>query len=203
MASLASNAVETPKSRDNLHVAKQLHTTIAVRTSTHTRTRSIIWPFIPTARTSIAPRTSTSTARMPLPALRPLLPNALHSRRNQAPHLVLRPRSKSASAAAAIPLVLLKPALLQPRRRRQQERSKYAHHGRRVLPHVHGQLAEAEGHEEADELVVLVQVVLRRDVVFPAVGRAGEFQLSGQGDVGVVEGDQPDGEDLGYVEVED
>jgi hypothetical protein len=68
---------------------------------------------------------------------------------------------------------------------------------------VHRQLAEAEGHEEADELVVLVQVVLRRDVVFPAVGRAGEVQLGGEGDVGVVEGDQPDGEDLGDVEVED
>jgi len=49
----------------------------------------------------------------------------------------------------------------------------------------------------------LVQVVLLRDVVLPAVGRAGEVQLGGQGDVGVVEGDQPDGEDLGDVEVED
>ena len=68
---------------------------------------------------------------------------------------------------------------------------------------MHRQLAEAKGHEEADELVVLVQVVLRRDVVLPAVGRAGEVQLGGQGDVGVVEGDQPDGEDLGDVEVED
>lgn len=42
---------------------------------------------------------------------------------------------------------------------------------------MHRQLAEAEGHEEADQLVVLVQVVLRRDVVFAAVGRAREVEL--------------------------
>lgn len=68
---------------------------------------------------------------------------------------------------------------------------------------MHRQLAKAEWHEEADELVVLVEIVLRRDVVFPAVGRAGEVQFGGEGDVGVVEGDEPDGEDLGDVEVED
>ena len=76
-------------------------------------------------------------------------------------------------------------------------------HRRRVLPHVHRQLAEAEGHEEADQLVVLVQVVLRFDVEFPAVGRAREVQFGGEGDVGVVEGYHPEGDDLSDVEVED
>jgi hypothetical protein len=145
---------------------------------------------------------------MPLPALRPLVPDTLHSRRNQTAHLVLSPGRRRRThttipASPSVPLPLFKPILLQSRCRREQESAKHAHHGRRVLPDVHRQLAEAEGHEEADELVVLVQVVLRRDVVFPAVGRAGEVQLGGQGDVGVVEGDQPDGEDLRDVEVED
>jgi hypothetical protein len=145
---------------------------------------------------------------MPLPALRPLVPDTLHSRRNQTAHLVLSPRRRrrthtTCPASPSIPLPLLKPILLQSRRRCEQESAKHAHHRRRVLPHVHRQLAETKGHEEADELVVLVQVVLRRDVVFPAVRWAGEVQLGGEGDVGVVEGDQPDGENLGDVEVKD
>ena len=209
LASLPPNAIETLSLRDNLHVAKLLHT-VAVRTSTRTSTRvstgtgtrartrirSLTGPSIPAAHTSIA--------RLPPPALRPLVPNTLHSRRNQTPHLIFRARNRSATTAATIPLpLLLKPTLLQPRRRRQKESPENAHHRRRVLPHVHRQLAEAEGHEEADQLVVLVQVVLRFDVEFPAVGRAREVQLGGEGDVGVVEGDHPEGDGLGYVEVED
>ena len=209
LASLPPNAIETLSLRDNLHVAKLLHT-VAVRTSTRTSTRvstgtgtrartrirSLTGPSIPAAHTSIA--------RLPPPALRPLVPNTLHSRRNQTPHLIFRARNRSATTAATIPLpLLLKPTLLQPRRRRQKESPENAHHRRRVLPHVHRQLAEAEGHEEADQLVVLVQVVLRFDVEFPAVGWAREVQLGGEGDVGVVEGYHPEGDDLSDVEVED
>lgn len=63
-------------------------------------------------------------------------------------------------------------------------------------------VTDAPWHEEADELVVLVEVVLRLDVVFAAAGRADKLELGGQGDIGVVKGNQPDGEELGNVEVD-
>lgn len=65
------------------------------------------------------------------------------------------------------------------------------------------QLSNAEGCHEAEELVVLVQIVLRGDVVFAAVRWACEVELGGKGDVRVVERDEPKAEELGDVEVED
>jgi hypothetical protein len=68
---------------------------------------------------------------------------------------------------------------------------------------VDGQLGNTERSHEADQLIVLVKVVLRLDVVFMAVGWAREVEFGGEGDVGVVEGHEPQGEELGDVKVED
>jgi len=68
---------------------------------------------------------------------------------------------------------------------------------------VNEKLSNAEGCHEAQELVVLVKIVLRRDVVFAAVRWACEVELGGEGDVRVVERDEPKAEELGDVEVED
>lgn len=65
------------------------------------------------------------------------------------------------------------------------------------------QLSNAEGCHEAEDLVVLVQIVLRGNVVFAAVRWACEVELGGKGDVRVVERDEPKAEELGDVEVED
>ena len=64
-------------------------------------------------------------------------------------------------------------------------------------------LSDTKGCHEAEELVVLVKIVLRRDVVFAAVRWACEVELGGEGDVRVVERDEPKAEELGDVEVED
>lgn len=68
---------------------------------------------------------------------------------------------------------------------------------------MHDRRANPPRQEEAHELVDLVEVVLLGDVVFGAVGWFAELQFGGEGDVGAVEGDGPDGEDLGEGYVED
>lgn len=65
------------------------------------------------------------------------------------------------------------------------------------------QLSNAEGRHEAEELVILVQVILRCDVVFAAVWWAREVELGGESDVRMVERHEPKAEELGDVEVED
>lgn len=65
------------------------------------------------------------------------------------------------------------------------------------------QLSNAERRPESQELVVLVKVILRRDVVFAAVRWACEVELGGEGDVRVVERNEPKAEELSDVEVED
>jgi hypothetical protein len=64
------------------------------------------------------------------------------------------------------------------------------------------QLSNAERCHEADQLVVLVEIILCPDIVFAAVRRAREVELGGEGDIGVVEWHKPDGKELGDVEVE-
>ena len=64
-------------------------------------------------------------------------------------------------------------------------------------------LSNAEGCHEAKELVVLVEVILRCNVVFTAARWSCEVELGGKGDVRVVERDEPKAEELGDVEVED
>ena len=49
----------------------------------------------------------------------------------------------------------------------------------------------------------MIEVVLRRDVVFAAVWWAREVELGREGDVRVVEGHKPQAEELGDVEEED
>ena len=63
--------------------------------------------------------------------------------------------------------------------------------------------SNAEGSHEAEELVVLIKVILRRDVVSAAVRWACEEELGGKGDVRVVERNEPKAEKLGDVEVKD
>lgn len=64
-------------------------------------------------------------------------------------------------------------------------------------------LRNAERRHEAEELIVLVEIILRSDVVFAAVRWACEVQLGGEGDVRMVEWNEPKAEELGDVEVED
>lgn len=64
------------------------------------------------------------------------------------------------------------------------------------------ELSETERRHEADQLIILVEVVLRRDVVFAAVWRACEVQLGDKCDIGVMEWHKPQGEDLRDVEIE-
>lgn len=68
------------------------------------------------------------------------------------------------------------------------------------MPGQHDGVTEAPGSEEADKLVDLVEVVLGLNVVFPPF--AGELELRGEGDRRAMEGDEPDGEELGEVYVE-
>lgn len=65
------------------------------------------------------------------------------------------------------------------------------------------QLSDAEGRHKADQLVVLVEVMLRLDVIFTAARWAREVELGGEGDIGVVEWHKPQREELCNVEVED
>lgn len=65
------------------------------------------------------------------------------------------------------------------------------------------QLSNSEGCHEADQLVVLVEVMLRLDVVFTAARRARKVELGGEGDIRVVEWHKPQREKLCDVEVED
>ena len=65
------------------------------------------------------------------------------------------------------------------------------------------ELRDTERRHEPEELVVLVEVVLRLDVVLATVRWAGEVDLSGEGDVRVVEGYKPQAEELRDIEVED
>jgi len=65
------------------------------------------------------------------------------------------------------------------------------------------QLSNAERRHETEELVVLVKVILRRNVVFTAVRWACELELGGEVDVRVVERNEPKAEELSDVEVED
>lgn len=87
------------------------------------------------------------------------------------------------------------------------------------MPQQHNRRTQAPRQEEADELVDLVEVVLRPDVVFVGCEGGGdgfgpllrrevqvlaalELQDGGQGDGGGVEGDEEDAEDLRDVDVE-
>jgi hypothetical protein len=65
------------------------------------------------------------------------------------------------------------------------------------------QLSNAERRHEADQLVVLVEIILSPDVVFAAVRRTREVELGGEGDIGVVEWHKPQRKELRDVEVED
>jgi hypothetical protein len=65
------------------------------------------------------------------------------------------------------------------------------------------ELRNPEWRHEAEELVVLVEVILRLDVVLATVRWAGEVDLSGECDIRVVEGYKPQAEKLCDVEVED
>lgn len=71
------------------------------------------------------------------------------------------------------------------------------------MPKDHNRRADAPGCDESDELIGLVEVVLRLDIVFAIGGFADELELGGEGYWGGVEGDEPDGEDLGDVDVEE
>lgn len=66
-----------------------------------------------------------------------------------------------------------------------------------------GKLGQAEWHHESDKLVILVEVVLRLDVVFATVGRACEAELGRECYIGVVERNEPERKQLGDVEVKD
>ena len=65
------------------------------------------------------------------------------------------------------------------------------------------ELGNPEWRHKAEELVVLVEVILRLDVVLATVRWAGEVDLSGECDIRVVEGYKPQAEKLCDVEVED
>ena len=65
------------------------------------------------------------------------------------------------------------------------------------------QFSNAEGCHEAEELVVLVEIVLSRDVVLAAIRWACEVELGGESDVRMVKRHKPKAEELGNVEVED
>ena len=76
------------------------------------------------------------------------------------------------------------------------------------MPRKHHTCPDPPGREELDELVDGVEVVLGLDVVFLVIcgfggrGFVGKAELRGEGHGRAVEGDEPDGEDLGDVYVE-
>lgn len=68
---------------------------------------------------------------------------------------------------------------------------------------MHKRRTNSPRQDEAHPLVDWIEVVLLANVVLLTVRRFAELELGGESDVGAVEGDGPDGEDLGEVDVED
>lgn len=64
------------------------------------------------------------------------------------------------------------------------------------------QLSDAERRHEADQLIILVEIILGLDVIFAAVWWACKVQLGDERDVGVVEWHKPQREYLRDIEVE-
>lgn len=71
------------------------------------------------------------------------------------------------------------------------------------MPQQHDRGSDPPGREEFDELIGLVEVVLRLDVVFPRGGFPDELQDGGEAHGGGVEGDEEDGEGLRDADVEE
>lgn len=63
-------------------------------------------------------------------------------------------------------------------------------------------LSGTERHHEADQLVILVKIILRLDVIFAGVRRSCEMQLGDECYIGVVEWHKPQRENLRDIEVE-
>lgn len=88
------------------------------------------------------------------------------------------------------------PSLLRPCHWREQDSSNDAEECRNEMPDYHQCRSNAPRRDESHELVDLVEVILRLDVVFGSVLWLSELKDGGECHWSAVEGYEPDGEDL-------
>jgi hypothetical protein len=91
--------------------------------------------------------------------------------------------------------------LLHPRNWRQHQRTQNTQPRRKHLPQPDNCCTTRP--KEFHNLIQLIQVLLALNIVFPIVCRVYELQFCGEADVGLVEGDEEEREDLVNVDEQD